>query len=122
MAFLVLLAAAAGARIVASHARLGAHDGRAFDLDTVDEGPALVHLAEERALAVLDLGLLDLVAGDELDDAGVVLGSTLLGRRDLEAEPLRALRPDLGVSAIDLALAVRIVRLDDEVDVARRVR
>src|SRR5689334_10624271 len=109
VALLVFLAAAARAGIVAADARLGADDGRPLHLDPVHEHPAVVVLAEERALAVLDLGRLHLVAGDELDDAGLVLGLPLFGRADLEAEPLRALRPGFGVLAIDLALAVRIV-------------
>src|SRR5689334_3347691 len=122
MALLVLLAAAARTGVVAADARLGPLHGRSLDLDAVDEHPALVVLAEERALAVLDLRRLHLVARDELHDARIVLGAALLRRSDLEPEPLRLLGPELGVLAVDLALAIRIVRLDDEIDVARRVR
>src|SRR6188768_3381188 len=119
---LVFLAAAARAGIVATHARLGAANGRSLQLDTVDEEPLAAFFPEGRALAMVDLHLLQLVAGHELDRALLVGGAAAFGRQNLQAEPLRVFGPSLGVGAIDLAGRLRIVRRDHEVDIVRGVR
>src|SRR4051812_5994039 len=122
VALLVLLAAPTGARVVASDARLGAADGGTFELHAIDEVPLVTILFEGGALAVVDLHLLQLVAGDELDGPFGVGGGAAFGAQDLQAQPFRVLGPRFGVRAIDLTRGLRIVRGDDEVDIPRCVR
>src|SRR5262249_50744054 len=92
-----------------------ASDRRRLDLLAIEVLPAPVGLDEARALVVREVVAAAPVAGDEFDDAGVVVGAAGLGGADLEAEPLGLARPALGGLAVAL-VAGRVVRLDDEVD------
>src|SRR5690606_29879179 len=88
------------------------------DLLPIHEEPGVVLTAEGGSFAVLELRSLEAVAGDELDRPLELLGRSSLHAEQLEAEPLRLLRPLLGALAIHLVHRVGIVGLQDVVHVA----
>ena len=100
-AFLKLLAAAAGAGIIA--ADLGAlHHGLALGLAALHEIPALAGLVEAEAGAlVMGLALAGAAEmGGELHDARLVAGLAVHGLHDVEPMPLGLLRPGLQRAAL----------------------
>src|SRR5690606_1509450 len=119
-ALLRLLAAAAGAGIVAADLvpRLEARRSRPVMI----EDPSAVVLDEVGPLDVLDLSPVLHVAGDELDPSLVVRGRPSLDALDLETQPVGALRPGVDRLPVELLHLVGMRRRDHVVGLAARER
>ena len=119
-ALFILLAAAAGAGIVAADSWLIAAK-RLMQQPAIDEGPGSVLFAECGNLVVLDLLILLRIRSDELDGS---FGIRFLSTRRfeyLEASPLGSFGPFARAFAVEVSPGAGMEGSFNEVDVCRNV-
>src|SRR6478735_10676536 len=122
VALFVLLAAAAGAGVVAADLGAVAFHGRAGLVELAGVNPAAFLATEHRDLEMLLVLAVGAELGGKLDRAELVVGAALLGAGDGQAVPLGALGPLLGFLGGEILALVCAERALEVRDVMLHVR